>query len=74
MTTWEIVETDFADRDDSQMSDGASERLNNYTLLELLGQGMIRIHVFMCIWNLSTKFHAEMNRQLWNCSEVPSNM
>ena len=38
MSSWEIVETDYADRDES-LSEGAPERLNNYSLLELLGKG-----------------------------------
>jgi hypothetical protein len=38
---WDIVETSCADRDDAGLAEGASERLNNYNLLELLGKGMV---------------------------------
>ena len=40
MSTWEIVETDYADRDDAGLLEGSPERLNNYQLLQLLGRGV----------------------------------
>lgn len=52
MSTWDIVETDYADRDDAGLSEGSPEHLNNYHLLELLGRG-----VYNCIDSIQWLLH-----------------